>query len=153
MKIHTVSLVARISALVLAVAVCLAFGNKASAASTTVAGKKKVAGVAGVGALGGSGGSAGSIGLLDEAYGLLRTADHDYKGHRAHAMHEIEAAARELGSKVGGGGKGHEKQGTSDSQLEQAQKLLGEAVAGITGKAHRHIAVAISQLSVALKVK
>ena len=57
------------------------------------------------------------VGLLEQAYALLSNADHDYKGHRIHAMHAIKAAARELGVPLKGGGKGREQQGTSDSQL------------------------------------
>jgi hypothetical protein len=156
MKLPFVSSAARVSALALTITVGVALcANAATTAGTVVpVAKKKRAAVAVVGVPRvPSSGTPGAIGLLDQAYGLLRTADHDYKGHRAHAMHDIEAAARELGATVGGGGKGKEKQATSDSQLRDAQGLLGQAVGDLTGKAHHHIEVAISQLSIALKIK
>ena len=61
--------------------------------TNTATGKKKAM-VASAGATTPSA-SANAVGLLDQAYGLLRSADHDYKGHRARAMHQIEAAAKE----------------------------------------------------------
>ena len=48
--------------------------------------------------------------LLKAAYLTLSVADHDYKGHRVAAMKHIEAAAKVLGVKLQGDGKGHEKQ-------------------------------------------
>ena len=152
------SLFARSAGLALTGAVTLALSSSALAearATTTapVVGKKRaVAAAVGVPAVPSSG-TPGAVGKLDEAYGLLRIADHDYKGHRAHAMHDIEAAARELGAKIGGSGKGKEGQKTSDTQLVDAQNLLEGAVSGLTGKAHHHIVEAIRQLSVALKIK
>ncbi len=92
-------------------------------------------------------------GLLDEAYGLLAVADHDYDGHRARAMHKIEDAAKALGSKLGGGGKAHENQGTSDSQVKSAESLLEKALGGLKGKPHRHVEEAIKQLTIALHIK
>lgn len=44
--------------------------------------------------------------MLREAYDILARADHDYKGHRAKAMHEIEAAGKLIGMNVKGEGKG-----------------------------------------------
>lgn len=124
--------------------------STAMAQTTTIppakVGKKKV--VAAVPATPGS-----EAGLLDQAYGLLSSADHDYKGHRARAMHQIEEAAKALGSKLGGQGKGGEQQGTSDSQVKNAQSLLQQAVSGVTGKPHHHIEEALKQLSIALTVK
>jgi hypothetical protein len=143
---------ARITALGLAVAFAVAISAQASTTekNTTVpaAGKKKAG--AAVPAVPNGG---GEVGLLDQAYGLLSHADHDYKGHRMHAMHAIEAAAKELGQTLGGHGKGDEKQTASDSQLRNAQSLLEQAVSGLTGKPHRHVEEAIKQLSVALSVK
>jgi hypothetical protein len=93
------------------------------------------------------------IGMLDQAYGLLSHADHDYDGHRKRAMHQIEDAARILGTKLSGDGKGHEKQGTSDSQLREAESLLANAVGGLRGKSHHHIEEALKQLGIALRTK
>jgi hypothetical protein len=98
-------------------------------------------------------GTPAAVSLIDQAYGLLSHADHDYKGHRKHAMRDIEAAARELGSKLSGDGHGKEQQGTSDSQLHQAESLLQQAVGGLAGKPLRHIHDALKQLGIALSVK
>ena len=97
--------------------------------------------------------NANVIGLLDQAYALLSSADHDYKGHRMHAMRCIKAAARELGSPLRGEGKGGENQGTSDSQLRSAQSLLQQAAAGLTGRPLKHVSEAIQQLNIALTIK
>lgn len=94
-----------------------------------------------------------AAGLLVQAYTTLEQADHDYKGHRVAAMKQIEAAARLLGVKVRGQGKGHEKQGLSDAQLRAAQGLLQEAQSGLGGKPLRHVTKALQQLSIALSVK
>jgi hypothetical protein len=116
--------------------------------STTVpAGKNKAAAATAVAA------NANVIGLLDQAYALLSTADHDYKGHRMHAMHAIRAAARELGAPLKGEGKGGENQSTSDSQLRSAQSLLQQAAAGLSGKPLLHVQEAIKQLNIALTIK
>src|ERR1039458_3194510 len=74
---------------------------------------------------------AAATGLLDQAYAALSVADHDYKGHRVHAMHQIEAAAKVLGFTLGGKGHGHEKQVVSDEQLHTAQTLLQQALPGL----------------------
>jgi hypothetical protein len=91
--------------------------------------------------------------LLIQAYTTLEKADHDYKGHRADAMREIEAAGKLLGIRVRGDGKGHEKQGVSDEQLRVAQGLLEQARGGLQGKALAHVNKAIQQISIALKIK
>jgi hypothetical protein len=127
-------------------------GKTAPAAKAETGGKKKRAAAA-IAATSPSTGSANAVGLLDEAYGLLRRADHDYKGHRARAMHQIEDAAKELGTKLSGGGKDDEAQKTSDSQLHNAESLLQQAVGGLTGKAHHHVEEALKQLGIALNIK
>lgn len=145
----------RVTGLVLGLSASLAILAGANAATTntgkvaTVGKHRAVAGaVAGTPA-----GGANEVGLLDQAYGLLRTADHDYHGHRARAMHQIEDAVKELGSHVTGSGKGDEKQAESDTQLRNAQSLLQQAVGGLAGKPHRHIEDAIKQLGIALTIK
>ena len=135
------------AALALAVAAGISAQGAASTTQQTTtapAGKKKAAAAAAVVP------NANVIGLLDQAYGLLSSADHDYKGHR---MHAIKAAARELGATLSGEGKGGESQGTSDSQLRSAQFLLQQAVTGLAGKPQRHVAEAIRQLNIALTIK
>ena len=94
-----------------------------------------------------------AAGLLVQAYTTLEQADHDYKGHRKAAMKQIEAAAKLLGVKVRGDGKGHEKQGVSDAQLRTAQGLLQQAQSGLRGKSLGHVNKALQQLSIALSIK
>ena len=94
-----------------------------------------------------------SADLLRQAYTTLEMADHDYKGHRVDAMKQIEAAGKELGVKIRGHGKGHEKQGVSDEQLRAAHSLLEQARPGLTGKPLKHVNKAIKQLDIALSIK
>ena len=96
---------------------------------------------------------ANSTALLDDAYATLAQAKHDYKGHRVKAMKQIELALGEAGGKVSGKGKNHEPQGTSDAQLRAAQNLLQQAKGGLSGKALKHVDIAIAQLNDALAVK
>ena len=91
--------------------------------------------------------------LLIQAYADLEKADHDYKGHRADAMKQVEAAGKEIGVKVRGDGRGHEKQGISDEQLRAAQGLLEQARGGLGGKALGHVNKAINQINIALRIK
>lgn len=95
--------------------------------------------------------------LLREAYGILEQADHDYKGHRHAAMHQIAEAARHLGVKLHGDGKAREPQAVSDAQLRHAQSLLQTAHTAVAGhknaKVPQHIDAAIKELNVALSIK
>jgi hypothetical protein len=96
---------------------------------------------------------AAPVNLLRQAYVTLAQADHDYKGHRADAMKQIEAAAKLLGVKLGGHEKGHEKQGVSDDHLRQAAGLLQQAQGGLAGKPLRHVLRAEKEITVALSIK
>jgi hypothetical protein len=89
---------------------------------------------------------------LDDAYATLAQANHDYKGHRARAMKQIEMAVKELGGSISGHGKGHEPQGTSDAQLKAAQGLL-QGITGLQGKAAKHVERALAEINDALDVK
>ena len=91
--------------------------------------------------------------LLTQAYVALAQADHDYQGHRVHAMKQIEMAAKVLGFSLNGNGHGHEKQVASDQQLRTAQSLLQQAVAGLPPAAQKHVQNAIDQISAALSIK
>jgi hypothetical protein len=91
--------------------------------------------------------------LLDDAYATLAQGKHDYKGHRVRAMKQIELALGEAGGKVSGHGRVHESQGTSDAQLHAAQELLAQAGGSVTGKALKHVNLAIDQLKIALSAK
>jgi hypothetical protein len=91
--------------------------------------------------------------LLDDAYATLAQANHDYKGHRARAMKQIEAALHELGTGVSGHGHGREPQGTSDAQLRAAETLLEQAVPTLSGRSLKHVNNAINQINVALSIR
>jgi hypothetical protein len=91
--------------------------------------------------------------LLRQAYVTLAMADHDYKGHRAEAMKQIEAAAKILRADIRGDGRGHEKQGVSDEQLRIARTMLEQARVGLRGKALKHVDRAIKQINIALKIR
>jgi hypothetical protein len=92
-------------------------------------------------------------GPLEDAYSLLRTADHDYKGHRAKAMRQIAVAGRLLGMKIGGRGSAGENQGTSDAQLRQALSILNGATGNLAGKPLLHVQKAINELNIALSIR
>lgn len=94
-----------------------------------------------------------TTGPLARAYHLLKHADRDYKGHRAKAMHEIEVAARLMGMRLGEPGRGRENQAASDAQVREAQSLLNEAAANLSGKPLRHVQAAIRQLTIALSIR
>jgi hypothetical protein len=91
--------------------------------------------------------------LLRQAYGELASADHDYKGHRASAMRQLNEAAKVLHITLHGDTKEHEKQGLSDDHLKSAQSLLTEAASGLSGKALKHVTAAEKDISVALSLK
>lgn len=97
------------------------------------------------------------VAMLREVYGMLALADHDYKGHRHHAMQSIAEAAKLLGGHLHGDGKAGEKQPVSDGQLENAKATLskagGTSRAAATKGVAKHIQEAIAQLDIALKIK
>jgi hypothetical protein len=94
------------------------------------------------------------ITTLQQAYGLLESADHDYHGHRAHAMDAVKQACMVLGADPKGDGKGGEQQGESDTQLRQADQLLikvkSYAAAQKQTQVVLHVDKAISEISLAL---
>jgi hypothetical protein len=92
-------------------------------------------------------------GQLRQAYAILSTADHDYKGHRAAAMKQIEAAARRLGVELKGDGRSHEAQQTSDQALRAALGILSDITGAVKGQGLVHIQAAIKQLNTALAIK
>lgn len=92
---------------------------------------------------------------LREAYQIMAWADHDYKGHRAKAMHATEEAGKRFGLDLKGEGRGHERQGVSNGQLRHARDLLIEVRDVSVGqkRVHKHVDEAIKQLGVALNIK
>jgi hypothetical protein len=94
---------------------------------------------------------------LTDAYLILATGDHDYKGHRVKAMHQIEAAGKLLGVNLRGDDKDRQKQVLSDDKLREVRGML-ETVLGaaeVKDQPHisKHIAEAIHQIDVALSLR
>jgi hypothetical protein len=96
-------------------------------------------------------------GMLQQAYVILSTGDHDYKGHRVRAMHQIEAAAKLLGMNLSGDGKDKQPQPLSDAKLREAQGLLqnvlGAAEVKNQKRVVKHINEAIDQINIALSIR
>jgi hypothetical protein len=96
-------------------------------------------------------------GMLQNAYNILATGDHDYKGHRVKAMHQIEAAAKLLGVNLGGDAKDKQPQTLSDAKLREAQGLLqnvlGAAEVKNQKRVTKHINEAIDQINIALSIR
>jgi hypothetical protein len=97
--------------------------------------------------------SNGNLTTLDDAYATLSHADHDYNGHRARAMKQVELAVKELGGAISGHGHVREPQAASDAQLRDAQAMLQQAASGLSGKALKHVKNAITQINTALSVR
>jgi hypothetical protein len=123
------------------------------------------------------------IATLKSAKQLLEAANHDYKGHRAsavHAIHKAIAAIEQRGHRAGvkrsqtnsgaGGARAkglhaqaaktpaaREDQGASDAQLRAAQQLLvkvqAELATGKHPKASAHVQVAMKEIQTALAIK
>jgi len=96
-------------------------------------------------------------GMLRRAYLILATGDHDYKGHRVRAMHQIEAAADLLGMDVRGDAKDKQPQPLSDAKLREAQGLLQSVLGASEVKSQKrvtkHITEAVNQINIALSIR
>ena len=94
---------------------------------------------------------------LTSAYLILATGDHDYKGHRVKAMHQIEAAGKLLGMDLRGDAKDRQRQVLSDGKLREARGLLETVLAAAEVKSQprisKHITEAINQINVALSIR
>lgn len=94
---------------------------------------------------------------LTGAYLILATGDHDYKGHRVKAMHQIEAAAKLLGMDLVGEAKDRQKQVLSDDKLREArgmlETVLGAAEVRSQPRISKHVSEAINQIDVALSIR
>ena len=99
----------------------------------------------------------GEAGMLQNAYLILDTGDHDYKGHRVRAMHQIEAAAKLLGMNLSGDAKDKQPQPLSDAKLREAQGLLqnvlGAAEVKNQERVTKHITNAVNQINTALSIR
>ena len=96
-------------------------------------------------------------GMLRRAYQILATGDHDYKGHRAKAMHSVEAAGKLLGIDLKGDVKVREPQGLSDEKLREASglisKVLGSAEVKDQKRITKHLNEALDHINTALTIK
>lgn len=96
-------------------------------------------------------------GMLRNAYTILATGDHDYKGHRVHAMHAVKAAADLLGLDLGGDDKFKQPQPLSDAKLREAQsqiqQVINSAAVSHQKRVVKHLEEAISQINTALSVR
>jgi len=96
-------------------------------------------------------------GMLRSAYLILATGDHDYKGHRVRAMHQIESAAKLLGMNISGDAKDRQPQPLSDAKLREAQGLLQSVLAASDVKSQKrvtkHITEAINHINTALSIR
>jgi hypothetical protein len=96
-------------------------------------------------------------GMLRSAYLILATGDHDYKGHRVRAMHQIEAAAKLLGMNISGDAKDKQSQPLSDAKLREAQGLLQSVLGASEVKSQKrvtkHITEAINHINIALSIR
>jgi hypothetical protein len=94
---------------------------------------------------------------LAHAYHHLKYADHDYNGHRAAAMKEVEIAGHELGIDLGGEGPGEERQWKSDRHMEEARRLLHHAHEKLEDRDRErvagHVEGAIKEIDTALREK
>ena len=91
--------------------------------------------------------------FLSQAYAVLSVAGRSYQGHRIRAMHQIAAAAKELGITLQGDGRGREQRVVSDQQLITAQRVLQQALPTMPPKAKEHVEKALKELSIALSLK
>lgn len=94
---------------------------------------------------------------LTGAYLILATGDHDYKGHRVKAMHQLEAAGKLLGMDLRGDARDRQPQVLSDDKLREARGML-ETVLGAAGvkdqpRISKHVTEAINQINVALSLR
>jgi hypothetical protein len=97
------------------------------------------------------------VSMLQDAYVLLSQANHDYDGHRVKAMKSIHKAAVLLKVNLQAKGDVHENQGSSDEQLQKAQKILKQARTFAADRNQKkmvqHIDAALGHLSAALATK
>ena len=102
-------------------------------------------------------GDTAEAGMLHRAYRILATGDHDYKGHRVKAMHQIESAAKLLGVDLSGDAKDKQPQPLSDAKLREAQGLLQNVLGAAEVKSQKrvtkHITEAINQINIALSIR
>ena len=94
---------------------------------------------------------------LRQAYRILATGDHDYKGHRVHAMRDVERAGKQLGMDLKGDLKDRTPQKLSDERLREAQGLISGVLNSAEVKGQKHIVKdlqeAVNQINTALSIR
>ena len=96
-------------------------------------------------------------GQLRQAYQILATGDHDYKGHRVQAMHAVERAGKLLGIDLAGDLKDRSPQKLSDERLREAQNLITQVLGAASVKNQKRVAknlnAAVAHINTALSVR
>jgi hypothetical protein len=94
---------------------------------------------------------------IAHAYVLLKMAKHDYGGHKANALKELEIAGHDLGLDLKGHGSEHERQMQSDEMVAESGRMLREASAKLEARDREHAAAhvdrAIHEIDEALRKK
>ena len=94
---------------------------------------------------------------LIQAYDDLATANHDYGGHRANAMKQVEEAGKILKIDLHGNAKTRERQMDSDAQLREARQQLEtvrkEFSPDDIKRIDEHLTHAIREIDAALKTR
>jgi hypothetical protein len=104
------------------------------------------------------------VNLLLNVHSKLGQADHDYDGHRVHAMHSVGQAVHHLGSSapMGGSGPGNLPQSQSDGILRDALHNLRNVHGQLGGsgtnaphhaQARASVSQAIHHLEIALRIR
>ncbi len=95
--------------------------------------------------------------MMHQAYRILASGDHDYKGHRLAAMKQVKKAADLLGLDLSGDDKDREKQVLSDDKLREARDLLTHVLDNSDVKGQKgisdHVNAAIKQINIALSIR
>lgn len=95
--------------------------------------------------------------MMIDAYDILASSDHDYDGHRAKAMKQVESAAKSLGVKLHGDDHDRQKQVISDEKMASAADMLTKVLdnSEVKGqpKISKHISEAIHQINLGLAKK
>lgn len=95
--------------------------------------------------------------MLRRAYRILATGDHDYKGHRIHAMHDVEAAGKLLDMDLAGDLKDRTPQPLSDDKLREAEGLISQVLGAAAVKDQKrvvkHLKEAVNQINTSLAIR
>lgn len=91
------------------------------------------------------------------AYVLLKLAKHDYGGHKAEALKQLELAGRALGLDLHGGPSAHERQMKSDELVSEAAQFAHDAEEKLEARDRRrvadHLERAVHEIDAALRKK